>query len=65
MTVTGVVGAVIATAVGAWLIARRDRWARDLYQLPDNALGRAVVATLGALLIAAVVLAVADALIRG
>ena len=55
----------MAVAAGALLIARRRTWARDVYQLPDNRSGRAIVAVLGALLIAAAAVAVADALAGG
>ncbi len=65
MTVAGAVGFVLAVAVAVWLILRRDSWARDLYQLPDNAFGRAVVVVLGALLIVAAVWLAAEALVAG
>ena len=62
MTLLGAVAAVLAIAAGATLVARRDTWARDLYQLPNNRLGRGVVASLGLLLIAAAMTAVVEAL---
>ena len=63
VTSVGWVGFVAAVALGTWLIVRRNQWARDVYQPPLSAMGRAgpiIPAALGVLVIIAAVWAVAS-----